>query len=182
MVAVHEVEAQIDETIDVARRAFEAESSTGYQAFNLDMARLEGLAREAFQARLDEHLWPLVNKLEEGEALTTAEQDMLKMMVVGEASYYVKRENDLQAWQDELQRLLQEIRALQKSGLDDIDSLLRLRALCREAQRVLPDLLFYYQEKERVQRFEEATSQAIDTDSRRTLANLLKDMLTSDQM
>jgi hypothetical protein len=123
-----------------------------------------------------------LSKLEEGEALTAAEQDMLEMMVVGEAKYYVKSENDVENWTNEVKRLVEAIEGLAASGLDDIDALMRLRALCREAQRVVPDLAFYYREQDRVRKFKEATAGAIDVEARRMLANLIKDMMSSDTM
>ncbi len=182
MVAIHEVETQIKETLAVAGRALGTDNSTGYEAFNLDTGKLESLAREAFQAKMESYLWPIINKLEEGESLTTAEQDMLQLMVVGEAKYYVKSENDVENWKRELERLLREIEQLSASNLDDIDALMHLRALCREAIRVLPDLAFYFREKERVHKFKGVVKSAIDRDARRMLANLVKEMLQSDKM
>jgi hypothetical protein len=182
MATVDEVEAQIKDTLDVATRAFEADNSTGYEAFKMTVDALEAAAREAFQAKLADHLWPLVNKLEADEALTAAEQDMLKMMIVGEAQYYVKSEQDVDHWKDELQRLLQEIDRLKNAGLDNIDTLMHVRALCREGMRVLPDLVFYFKEQARVRQFEEATHNALDRDTRRTLANLIKEMIASDKI
>jgi hypothetical protein len=59
---------------------------------------------------------------------------------------------------------------------------MHLRTLCREATRIVPDLAFYYREKERVRKFDEAVRGAIDRDTRRTLANMIKDMLASDKI
>jgi uncharacterized coiled-coil DUF342 family protein len=182
MVTSHEVETQLKATLDVAARAFETDLSAGYEAFSFDIGKLESLAREAFQAKMEDYLWPILNKLEQGESLTTAELDMLQLMIVGEAKYYVKSENDVENWKRELERLLQEIEQLQASGLDDIEALMHLRALCREASRVLPDLAFYFREKERLRKFKEATRGAVDRDTRRMLANLVKDMLQSDKI
>ncbi len=180
--AIPKVEAQIKETLAVAGRALETDKSAGYESFNFDIGKLESLAREAFQAKMGSYLWPIINKLEEGQSLTTAEQDMLQLMIVGEAKYYVKSENDVENWKRELERLLREIEQLPASGLDDIDALMHLRALCREAIRVLPDLVFYFREKERVRKFEGVVQGAIDRDARRMLANLVKEMLQSDKM
>ena len=79
-------------------------------------------------------------------------------------------------------RLIEAFRKQQASGVDEIDSLMRLRALCREALRVLPDLAYYFRERERIQQFEDATRDAIDVETRRALANLIKDMMDSDEM
>jgi hypothetical protein len=134
------------------------------------------------QAKLSSHFWPVVEKLENGDPLATAEQDMLQMLLVGEAKYYVKSEKDVQHWQQEVARLVEEIRRLGAGNLDELETLLHLQALCREAARIVPDLTFYFGEKERVQRFEEAIHSAIDRDTRRMLANLIKEMLASDKL
>jgi hypothetical protein len=182
MATTDEVAAQITGTADVATRSLEAEASAGYDALDQEMRTLESLAREAFQAKLGDHFWPLVEKLESGIPLASAEQDMLQLFMVGDAKYYVKYENDVENWKAEIKRLLEEMKHLQAAGLNDFDSLMHLRTLCREATRIVPDLAFYYREKERVRKFDEAVRGAIDRDTRRTLANMIKDMLASDKI
>jgi hypothetical protein len=59
---------------------------------------------------------------------------------------------------------------------------MRIRAVCREALRVVPDMAYYFREQERVRRFDEMTQNAIDVETRRSLANLIKEMMESDQM
>ncbi len=182
MATAQDVAAQINQMVNAANEALGAADSERYEALGNDIQQLEAAAREAFQAKLNELFWPVVAKLEEGQALTAAEQDMLEMMVVGEAKYYVKSENDVENWIGEVKRLVGAIEDLAAKGLDDIDALMRIRALCREAQRVVPDLAFYYREQDRVKKFEAATAGAIDVDARRLLANLIKDMMSSDSM
>ncbi|MFN8457294.1 MAG: hypothetical protein U0401_21990 [Anaerolineae bacterium] len=71
---------------------------------------------------------------------------------------------------------------MQAEGLEGLDSLIHLPALCAEAMRVLPDLAYYYEEQERARRFDEAIRGQLDRETRRTLANLIKEMLTSDRL
>lgn len=178
----HNVDAKIDALLDVAAQSFKVESAAGYHQFQAEVSALEGLARETFQAKLDEMYWPILQKLENGQPLTTAEHDILELLMVGEAKYYLKTETAVETWRAELKRLIEEMKKQQAAGLDEIDSLMRLRALCREALRVLPDLTFYFGELERVHRFDEATRGAIDADTRRALANLIKEMMESDEL
>jgi len=182
MVTIDDVAARINETADLATRSLEAEASAGYETLDLQVRELEAQAREAFQAKLGDHFWPVVEKLENGAPLAAAEQDMLQLFMVGDAKYYVKYENDVENWKNEVKRLVEEMRRLQASGLTEVDSLMHLRALCREAMRILPDLAFYFGEKERARKFEEAIRGAIDRDTRRLLANLIKEMLASDKV
>lgn len=182
MADVQDVHARIKELVEVAGQSFKYDTEAFYQQFQVEIQALEAVAREAFQAKLNDLYWAILGKLEEGQALTTAEHEILEMLMVGEARYYLKFENDVENWKNELKRLLEEIRKQQAAGLDEIDSLMRLRALCREAMRVAPDLAYYFREKERVRKFEEATQGAIDVETRRALANLIKEMIDSDQL
>jgi hypothetical protein len=182
MVGVQDVEAVVNELIEMARRSFRDETEAHYQDFHTQVNELDGLARETVQAKLDDLYWPILSKLEEDKPLTAAEHSMLELLMVGEAKYYLKHEDDVEQWRNELKRLIEEIKRLQASGLDEIDGLMRLRALCREATRVLPDLAYYFRERERVRQFEAITSGTIDTETRRSLANLIKEMMESDQI
>jgi hypothetical protein len=182
MATIQEVISQLDQTVGAVNQALETEASAGYDAAIMQVNRLESQAREALQGKLSTYLWPIVEKLENDTPLAAAEQDMLQTLMVGDAQYYVKYENDVENWKGEVKRLTEGWRRLQAGGLDELNSLMHLQALCREAVRVLPDLAFYCGEKERARRFEEAMRNAIDRDTRRMLANLIKEMLTSDKV
>lgn len=177
-----DVNTKINEVVETAGQVFKQEQATNYLSLQSVVASLEGLARETFQAKLDDMYWPILEKLEDGQPLTAAEHSILELLIVGEAKYYLRYENDVENWRSELKRLIEEIKRQQAAGLDEIDSLMRLRALCREALRVLPDLSYYFREKERVRQFEDATRDAIDVETRRALANLIKDMMDSDEI
>jgi len=182
MVDVKDVEAKINELLAMYPHLFKDETEARYQQLQSHVHEVEGLAREAFQAKLDTMYWSILDKLEEGKPLTAAEHEVLELLMVGEAKYYLKYEHEIEHWRNELKRLVEEIKKQQAAGLDEIDSLMRLRALCREAMRILPDIAYYFREKERIRRFEDATRDAIDTETRRSLANLIKEMMESDQM
>lgn len=182
MATMPDVISQIDQTLAAAEQSLKAENSVAIQAAIAQVGQLDAQARETLQARLNEHLWPVVAKLENGDSLAAAEQDMLQTLLVGDAKSYVKNEDRVESWKSEIERLAEEIRRLQAGGLNELSSLTRLQALCREAMRILPDLAFFYEEKERAHRFDEAMRGAIDRDTRRTLANLIKEMLASDKV
>lgn len=182
MPTVQDVETKIDDMIELATQTFKQESETHYQEFQTLIFDLEGLARETFQAKVGDLFWPVLTKLEQGNVLTTAEYNILEMLMVGEAKYYLRSEINVDLWRAELKRLTEEIEKQRAAGLDEIDGLMTLRALCREAMRIIPDLAYYFREKERVRRFEDVTSGAIDVEARRLLANLIKEMIESDQL
>jgi hypothetical protein len=179
---VDDVDARIIELLDVAAKSFKHESEAGYKEFQTYVEDVEGLAREAFQAKLDTMYWSILDKLEEGKSLTTAEHNILELLMVGEAKYYLRYEQEIEHWRLELKRHVEEIKKQRAAGLDEIDGLMRLRAICREALRVLPEIAYYFGERERVRQFEEVTRNAIDTETRRALANLIKEMMASDKL
>ncbi len=176
------VSTQINEVLDVARRAFEADLSQGYENLNATIKQLEALARETFQQLLKPDHHAILNKLESGQSLTEAELNIVKLLIVGEAKYYVHHENDLDNWKGEVQRILLEMERLRVSGLNDVESLMHLRALCHDAAQVIPDLAFYYRQQERVKRFEQATAGPIDREAGRLLADFIRKIMASDQV
>jgi hypothetical protein len=182
MTSIQQVEDKINQIVENAARVFKHESAENYRELQHEVMALEGFAREAFQGKLEDMYWPILAKLEDGQGLTAAEYSVLELLMVGEAKYYIRYENDVENWRREAQRLAEALKKQQANGVNEIDSLMRLRALCREALRVLPDLAYYFRERERVQQFEDATRDAIDVETRRALANLIKDMMDSDEM
>ena len=118
-------------------------------------------------------------RLQEWKALE--EFEILKLLVVVDAEYYVKYENDLENWQNELTRLAAEIENLESSDLDNVDNLLHMQALCRDARGLLPEITFYYREKERLSRFETATSGPVDDESKKIMADVIRSMVSSDK-
>lgn len=182
MATTSNVANQINKIVETAGRVFDIATDQNYEMLSGDIQTLEGLAREAFQTRLDELLRPILAKLENDVPLTATEQDTLKLVIVGEAQYYVKSENDVENWQAEAKRLVKALEELQLADLDEIDTLLKMQALCREAMRVVPDLAFYFRQKERVENFEQTTAGRMDAETGRMLANLIKEMLSSDKM
>ena len=113
--------------------------------------------------------------------LSEGDQDVLRLLLIGEAEYYLEHEDDAETWRSEVQRLLDEFSMLQ-NGLGEVDNLMRLRAFCREAMRVLPDLAYYFREQERVRRFEETMRKPLSGEARHVLIDLIKAMLASDKI
>ena len=98
--------------------------------------------------------------------------------MVGDAEYYLKYDDDFDRSESELKKILEEIRKLHSSDLD-VDGLMHLRVLCREACSVARPTAFYLEQKERVGKFEEATRDGIDSESAKFLANIIKTMMSS---
>lgn len=172
-----EVSAKIVETLGWADRCSQAENSEGYEGLNEQLEELETLAKKSFETHADYKA--LLSKLEKGASLTPDELNTLKLLLVGDADYYLKYDDDFDRSESELKKILEEIRKLQSSDLD-VDGLMHLRVLCREACSVARPTAFYLEQKERVGKFEEATRDGIDRESGKFLANIIKSMMSSD--
>ncbi len=174
-----EVSAKLKEALEVADQSFKAESSEGYEVLNEQLEELESLARESFQGHTDYK--SLLNKLEKGSPLSPDELNTLKLLIVGDAEYYLKYDDDFDRCKSEAGKIVDEIRRLQSSSLD-IDALMHLRVLCREATSALVPTSYYLEQKERVRKFEEATREPIDRESGRMLADMIRHMTSPDRI
>jgi hypothetical protein len=146
MTTSKEVSSQISQATQMARQAVNTNSSQGYRNLATAFQKLDMLAREAFQAKLKGRYRPILSKLEGGLALDAEDVETIKLLIVGEADSYLQSENDLSSWQQEIDRLLSQAQQLEKDNLEDMETLLKLRAICQEAMRAVPDLVYYYEQ------------------------------------
>lgn len=127
-----EVSAKLKEALDVADDCFKAENSAGYDALGEQLEELQTMTRESYQRHGDYK--SLLDKLEKGNPLTPDEVNTLKQAIVGDAEYYLKYDDDFDRCKAEAGKILDEIRRVQSSDLD-VDALMHLSVLCREATR-----------------------------------------------
>jgi hypothetical protein len=179
MGAIPQLNPLIQKTLAVASRCAEAETSENYADLEDRVGDLESRARQAFQAKVD--IASLLPKLEKGQRLLPTDLKALELLIVGDAESYVKYETEVAHWKEKLGTVLGEIAKLQDSELD-VDGLMHLRALCREAREVLADLVFYLDSKERTCKFQAATQATIDPEGYRFLADIVRQMLVSEKM
>lgn len=174
-----QIKAALQKALDRASQASSDESSDTYELLEEQVDEVESQAREAVQSRLD--LQALLGKLIGNKTLSQPDLSMLELLIVGDAEYYLKYESEVDEWKAQLKRVLDQIAALQNSNLD-IDALMHLRALCREAHEAVADLVYYFDAKERVMKFRAATQGTIDPEGYKFLASIVREMLTSDKM
>jgi type I site-specific restriction endonuclease len=179
MDGVDQVSAGIQKISEQASLCGQAETSDNYGALADQIEEVEASAREVFESELD--IASLLRKLKEAKPLSAADLKTLELLIVGDAEYYLKYETELEHWKNEIKEVLAEIAKLQSSNFD-VDNLMHLRALCREAARVLPAIVFYFDQKERAAKFQAATKDPLDADAYRFLAQIVEEMLVSDKM
>lgn len=175
---IERVQSGISKSLELATRCAASESSQNYELLEEGIDRLEADAREAFQAKLD--CRSLLSKLIAVKPLTENDLKTLELLIVGDAESYLKYESEIGEWKAQLKRALDQIRALQTTAFDT-NTLMQLRALCREAHESIADLVFYYDARERVDKFRSAQA-SIDAAGYRFLAQMVREMLASDEM
>jgi len=169
----------IDNALDMASRCAAQQTSDNYGLLEDEIGRLDAAAREWLQSRLN--ISSLLIRLQQNKPLTPEDLKTLEVLIVGDAESYLKYETEFDHWKSELQNALDEITRLR--GPDpDVETLMKLRALCREAQEALTDVVFYLDAKERTSKFQEATRGPIDAEGYRFLSEIVRQMLVSDKM
>jgi hypothetical protein len=176
------VQNKVNQIVDLAARVQDNESETNYQQLQGSIAELETIAREASQALLKDKCRPILAKLEDDLPLTEDELRIIRLLLVGDADYYLESEANLDQWRDDFVRLTSEIGQLQSSDLAEVDNLMRLQALCRDAMRVLPDMAYYFRQQERVHNFEKSSSGPVSSKTKRIAADIIRAMLDSDKL
>ncbi|HLE15397.1 MAG TPA: hypothetical protein VI776_11655 [Anaerolineales bacterium] len=175
------IEAQIDKLSQVSEQSYSTQSAAHFQQLDLVINLLQNQAREEFQQEAIAQYGSVLRKLEAGDPLSGEEYAALEMLIVGRAKYYLKEETDFNSWMGELKRLVAEIEQLKGSGDKSLEGMLELQALCIDAGRVVSDITFYLEEKERYERFRESTHE-IDLDESAMLATMIRSMLGSGTM
>lgn len=175
------IDSAIEKLVQVSEQGFSNQNAGQFQQVDMLINQLQNQAREQFQADAIAQYGSVLRKLDAGAPLTDEEQAALEMLVVGRAKYYLKEETDFNSWIDELRRLISEIDHLRANGEQSLETLMELEALCIDAGRVVADIAFYLEEKERYQRFQESTRE-IDLAESAMLANIIRSFLSSGTM
>jgi hypothetical protein len=169
----------IDRTLGSAQRSRGESSVSAFEELSRSVLALHGEARESFQKLAREQFGQLANKLERGQELNAMERQALELLIVGEARYYLKTENNFHNWLEELARLMTELQRARNAGPPEVHRLMHVQALCRDVRTVLPDILHYLREQERVRQFELALEGPIGEQQGKFLAGMIRDLFSS---
>jgi hypothetical protein len=169
-----EVVAKLQQALAVAARCASAESADNYEVLNEELQELAALAQRASQSHAD--CATLTRKLRAGDALTADEMAALKLMIVGDAEYYLKYDEEFEQCKSSLNKVLAEIEGIHAGELG-ADGLMHLAVLCQEACSMLVPTEHYLEQKDRIRKFESAVQGPIDRDTGRTLASIIDEMM-----
>ena len=168
-----EIAAKLSTALDTAQKCSRVETVENYSLLE---EQLDELASTAGQSLLSRGGYqPLIDKLEKGTQLTEAELKTVRSLIVGDADQYLKYDDDFARMKTELGRIIGQIAQLKTQDLD-IEALMHLRVLCKEAFSALAPTLHYLEQKNRVRRFEEHTRGPLSKDAGLVLSRILKEM------
>ncbi len=176
MVNFSNLSERIDKSFSKAERMTD---SASYQQIGVIFSNAEAQVREYIQDITKEEIKRIFGKLKSGREITPEELKFIKLWIVGDAEYYVKLENNFNDWLLELKRIIGEINKM-KDLEPNVENASHLKALLEDGKRVIFDIAFFLEKKERIRNFEEATLE-IDREERDLLIKLLKGKLVSGE-
>lgn len=163
------------------KQTVDENTEEGY--FNKVTAPLVSLGdylREQMQAETSEKISMIINKLKSEGEVTESDLMFIRLWIVGDAASYVQMENDYQKWLEEFNRLFSVIEELKGQDLS-LENIYKLQGTARDAIRVIGDIVFFKQQEERINKFENA-SKNLTSANKLALAKILKQKLESEKM
>ena len=163
------------------KQTLDENTEEGY--FNKVTAPLVSLGdylREQMQAETSEKISMIINNLKSDEEIPESDLMLIRLWIVGDAASYVQMENDYQKWLEELNRLFGFIEDLKLQELS-LENMYKLQGTARDAIRVIGDIVFFKQQQERINKFENA-SKNLNSKNKLVLAKILKQKLESEEM
>ena len=140
------------------------------------LGQLESMVRETQQSMWSREAKDTIRRLERQEPLTPQDHDVIRTFIVSDAEHYLDQENNFGDWLNEFRRLIDELG--KRANAVDRESIGALRGVLKDANRLVPDIRNYLEEKQRVQKFD-LTQGDLDPQTRELLARVLKEQLTS---
>jgi hypothetical protein len=170
---------RLAQAVDLGGPALATPHVEAIERLDQTLRALAGLCRETFQETMADAYTHIAGKLERGDALTPGERAALELLFTGEATYYLKTENNFDDWISELERLVAELRRRRGEGLNSLADVMHVQALCRDAMHVTPEVIFYLREKQRVEQFRENLSGEISREGGILLGRMIRDLMAS---
>ena len=161
---------------DQAEAMLSNPSAADFESLEKQLNELDAAAREVQQAMWSGEAQQTLRRLERGEPLTPADQDVIKAFLISDAEHYLAQENNFQDWTAELQRIAGEL--ARRASMLNRESIGSLRGLLKDAVRLVPDIRNYFDERTRVSKFKSAMG-SLDKASCQMLAKLLREQLSS---
>jgi hypothetical protein len=174
--ALNELANVVNGLKSLVNKAIASDSAESFETLSQQFGRLESSLRERHQLELRERSKAAIARLQKKSPLSGEDEAVIRALVVGDAEFYLKNENNLKDWLNELERLGGEMQRL--AGDASEAGLANLRGVVKDAVRLVPNIRNYMEEKARLDRFNHALAN-LDDDNRELLVKLLREMQES---
>jgi len=174
MAGPQQVAAKLDEVLGDAARCAAGESSQSYEALAQDLHDLAKMAQEVGAASVDYR--GLAKKLRAGEMLSADELAKVRLLIVGDADYYLKYDEEFDRCRTEIGKILSEL-GRPKPTDAGVEGLMHLSVLCRETGSLMVLAQHYLEARDRVRHFEDSTRGSISRENAQALAKIVEDMV-----
>jgi hypothetical protein len=166
--------------IGAFRRSIGSDTDPGaLNALSHSLANLEQSLREKMQEDTRGEMEGIIRSLERGAELSPQDKELIRTWMVGDAESYIKVENNLGDWTEELGRLLDRVAAARGKTLSPAQ-MTELQAMVRDALRTAADIHYFQEQRVRVERFRDATADW-SRDDKKILARMLRSKLESHE-
>ncbi len=142
------------------------------------LATLQDDLREELQGQTADAMDEVIGKLEKDLQLSQSDLDLIRLWMVSDAEFYVQLEKDSKDWLGELDRLVGTVDGMRNHEITP-ERAAKLSGSIRDALRVISDIVYFKQQANRLERFEQATA-SLSADDKRTLAKILEQKRRSE--
>jgi hypothetical protein len=152
----------IEELTYAIERTHKNQTTANYQLVQMKLSELSGALREMHQAMTQKKMKEIIKKLDKHAPLNQEEVRLIRDWIVGDAVSYTENERNFNAWLSLFDRLTKEVNVLYDERITP-EKVLQVGALTQIAQKLVPNIIYYIGEKERIDRFDRAVSDGIDS-------------------
>lgn len=165
---------------ELMANATESMSDGAFQQAASALSDAMNMVREEAQKRTAAEIVKIVNKLKSGQRISVDEITLIKVWIVGDASGYTKMENDFQDWISEYDRLRNSLASYENRDCSS-EEFFEIQGILEDATRISYDIANFIQKKDRIQNFELAIGDGLDSGERDILLNALISKLQSPE-
>ena len=165
---------------EVMANAIATLSEGAFQQAGSALSDAQNVVREEAQKRSSAVIGNILNKLQYGKNISADEIELIKSWIVGDATGYTKMENDFQEWISEYDRLRDSL-AKYESRECSAEELFELHGVLEDATRITYDITNFIEKKDRIEKFELAVGDGLDSGERDILVNALTSKLHSPE-
>ncbi|MBF0504916.1 MAG: hypothetical protein HQL14_07430 [Candidatus Omnitrophica bacterium] len=174
MVDFKSIGDQINQSFNDAKKNSTEES---YDALADIFSSWEVQLKKTIKDLSSEDIKKAIKDLESGTAISQEDLKSIRLWIVGDADYYTKRDDDYKVSVLELNKIIAQINQIKGSEVG-IENAARLRAILEDGGRVISNIAFYLEKKERLQKFDSAFAN-LDDEDKQQLIHVLRSELVS---